>query len=104
MVPHHPQGKSNLPAMGVSRNRHLRGSPASFLITSKAPEAHKYCIDCFTQILLTPVQMPVSLESLPLSTSCDETLFAPCLQGVFVSPLGLVLMDSSCSLHASVTL
>lgn len=62
MVPHQPQGKSNLPAMGVSRNRHLRGSPASFLITSKAPEAHKYCIDCFTQILLTPVQMPVSLE------------------------------------------
>ena len=104
MVPHHPQGKSNLPAMGVSRNRHLRGSPASFLITSKAPGAHKYCIDCFTQILLTPVQMPVSLESLPLSTSCDETLFAPCLRGVFVSPLGLVLMDSSCSLHASVTL
>lgn len=79
MVPHHPQCKSNLPAIGSSRNRHLCAYAASFLITShKALEAHQYRIDCFTQVLLALVQNALSLESLLLPTSCGEILVVLC--------------------------
>ena len=62
MVPRHPQCKCNLPAIAISRNRHVCAYPASFLITShKALEAHQYRIDCVSHKYYWPC--PKCLES-----------------------------------------